>query len=179
MAALCAWLSISFMDFDDCICELRILRDASTSSFSRLHSFNRTMVVRHLTCSIIFEGHVGTIPLGVHTSRELWGALFFSVIALSHYPHTIVLPLQYWCGSTPTPSIFVCNSSYLLGQHISVSQSSYLFFATPTLSPRTPLSFAFSSSRLCQVIGFHGGLFFVSLSQNPWTLWNVDITLCS
>ena len=127
---------------------------------------------------ISLERREGTIPLEVHTiSRGLWGALFFSVIALSHSPHTIALPLQYWCGCAP--NFIVNNSSYLLGQHISILQSSYLLFAMPTLSPRTPLPFVDSSLRLCQVVGFHGGLFFMSLSRNPWTLWNVDINLCS
>ena len=151
-----------------------ISRDPLTCSSSRLHSSNRAMVLQHLRRSIIFKRREGTTPLGVHTSRGLWGVLFFSVIALSHSPHTIALPLQYWCGCALR--IIVHDSSYLPGQHISVLRSSSLLFATPTLAPRTllPLSFSVFVWRLVSMVAC-----FMSLSQNPWTLWNVDITLCS
>ena len=42
-----------------------------------------------------------------------------------------------------------------------------------------PLRSQAPSLCLCQVVSFHGGLYFMYLSRNPWTLWNVDITLCS
>ena len=115
------------------IYEPSILRDASTGSFSRLHSSKQTMDVWHQTHSIIFERCEGTIPLGIHTSGGSGGC--FSSLwlpwAILHTP--LRFPLHYWCGYAPR--FILHNPSYLLGQHISILQSSYLLFATPTLSP--------------------------------------------
>jgi hypothetical protein len=82
-----------------------------------------------------FERREGTIPLEVHTiSRGLWGALFFSVIALSHSPHTIALPLQL---------VWLCSQLYC-AQFIVLTGSTYpfrnlhIFFLPRQLSPQEP-----------------------------------------
>jgi len=152
------------------------LRDASTSSLSRLHSSNRTMDVRHLTRSIISRDVKGPSLWRFTPSLGALGGTFLQCDCPEPFSthHCSPSPI----GIAVLPAL-LCIIHIIYWEHISVSQSSYLLFATPTLSPRTPLPFVDSSLRLCQVVGFHGGFFFMSLSQNPWTLWNVDIILCS
>ncbi len=158
------------------ICEPGISRDVSTTSLSRLHSSNRTMDVRHLTCSIISRDMKGPSFWRFTPSLGGSGGAFLQCDCPEPFS-------THHCSPSPIGvavlSALLCTIHLIYWEHISVLQSSYLLFAMPTLSPRTPLPFVVSSLHLCQVVGFHGGLFLMSLSRNPWPIWNVDIILCS
>ena len=109
---------------------------------------------------ISLERREGTISLGVHTSRGLWGAALPWAIL-----HTSLLSLSKWRGCAPS---IVHNSSYLLGAHIG-----FAIFISSFCPPHLSL-------RLCQFVGFHGGLFFNVFVAKPFdTSRNVDITLRS
>ena len=96
-------------------------------------------------------------PSGDPHLWRLWGVLFFSVIALSHSPHTIAFssPLLVWLCSQIhfAQSILFTGPAHI---HFAIFISSFCHTnSLPT--PRILLQLAFSSLHLCQVISFNGG----------------------
>ena len=108
---------------------------------------------------ISLERREGTISLGVHTSRGLWGAALPWAIL-----HTSLLSLFKWRGCLPA----LCTIHLTYWEHISVSQSSYLLSARHI----SPFDFVSSSVSIA-------ACFSMSLSRNHLTHQGMLISPCA
>ncbi len=115
VAALCARLSIYFMNFDDTHLwawhiEGRFDQFTLQTAFLQSDHGRTSPDTQHY-----FKGREGTIPLEVHTISRGSGGHFSLVWLPWAILHTPLLSLSNWCGCAP--SFIVHNSSYLLGAH--------------------------------------------------------------
>jgi hypothetical protein len=144
-------------------------RDASASSFLRLHSVPTIM---NLSCRPAL-----TIFFGPWPSRHLTSILYqeTSLHGPSHSPHQVgslcASALPDHCRRGWAPTMRVCAHHIALGVDIcfAICPSNFQFATSGLFKPTHKVT--------AQVDICHGGLLFMSLSRNQRTHWKVEITL--